>query len=221
MNVKRAVLAAVALLLAAAAFLTAPAARVFAQAGSPAPASAQKIGILNVRQAVFGTAEGKQALAELQSQFAPRTNEIDAIRKQIDDLQKRLATGDRTLSDEEKSRLANLGNVLSRRLQSKQSEFEEDAQAAQGEAFDRIAPKMGEVMNRYARENNFTLIMDSSAQNVVIFATPQTDITQDIVKLYDQAYPVRAGAAPAQPGTPRPQPPAKQPATQKPPTKQP
>lgn len=214
MNLKRAVLAAAALLLV-------PAAQVYAQAGGAAPAATQKIGIMNVRQAVFGTAEGKQALAELQSQFAPRTSEMDNLRKQIDDIQGRLRAGDRTLSDDEKSRLARQGDLLTRRAQAKQTEFEEDAQAAQGEVFDRVARKMDDVMSRYARENNYTLVIDVSTQNVVIFATPQTDITQDIVKLYDQAFPVRAGgaAAPAQPGTPRPQPPTKQPPAQKPPQK--
>ena len=215
MNVKRAVLAAAVLLLASAA-------QVFAQAGGAAPAVTQKIGILNVRQAVFGTAEGKQAMAELQSQFAPRTNEMDNLRKQLDDLQNRLRTGERTLSDDEKARLQRQGEVLTRRLQRMQTEFEEDAQAAQSEVFDRIARKMDDVMGRYARENNFTLVIDVSTQNVVVFAAPQTDITADIVKLFDQAYPVRAGGAapaPAQPGTPRPQPPAKQPPAQKPPQK--
>ncbi|MBI1739224.1 MAG: OmpH family outer membrane protein [Acidobacteria bacterium] len=212
MNVKRAVFAAAALLLV-------PAAQVFAQAGGAAPAPAQKVGILNVRQAVFSTAEGKQALAELQSQFAPRTNEMDALRKQMDDIQGRLRAGDRTLSDDEKARLTRQGEALARQAQRKQTEFEEDAQAAQGEVFERIARKMDDVMGRYARENNYTLVIDVSSQNVVVFAAPQTDITQDIVKLFDQAFPVRAGTAPAgapaQPGTPRP--PAKQPPAQKPP----
>ncbi|HEV8385668.1 MAG TPA: OmpH family outer membrane protein [Candidatus Acidoferrales bacterium] len=218
MNVQRAVLAAAVL-------LTALAAPVHAQAGSassaaPAPASAQKIGVMNLRQAVFNTAEGKQAMAELQSQFAPRTAELEGLRKQIDDLQTRLRAGERTLSDDEKARLVRQGDQLTRRLQAKQQEFEEDANSAQSEVFDRVIRKMEEVMTRYARENNFTLLLRGDVnESVVIFAMPQTDITQDIIRLYDQAYPVRAGSAtPAQPGTPRPQPPTKQPPpTQKPP----
>ena len=210
MNVKRAVLAAAALLLV-------PAAQVYAQAGAAPAAAAQKIGILNVRAAVFSTAEGKQALAELQSQFAPRSNELDGLRKQIEDIQNRLTAGSRTLSDEEKARLQKQGELATRKAQRMQTEFEEDAQAAQGDVLDRIARKMDDVLNRYARENNFTVIIDVSAQNVVVFAAPQVEVTQDIVKLYDQAFPVKAGAAPApaQPGTPRP--PAKQPPAQKPP----
>ena len=214
MNVKRAMFVAAALLLVTAT-------QVYAQAGAaPAAAAAQKTGILNVRQAVFTTAEGKLALAELQSQFAPRSSELDALRKQMETIQNRLNAESRTLSDEEKARLQRQGEVLARQAQRKQQEFQEDAEAAQGEVLERIARKMDDVMNRYARENNFTLVIDVSSQNVVVFAAPQTDITQDIIKLYDQAFPVRAGAptgAPAQPGTPRPQPPAKQPPPTKPP----
>ena len=214
MNVKRAMFVAAALLLVTAA-------QVYAQAGAaPAAAAAQKIGILNVRQAVFTTAEGKLALAELQSQFAPRSSELDALRKQMETIQNRLNAESRTLSDEEKARLQRQGEQFSRQAQRKQQEFQEDAEAAQADVLERIARKMDDVMNRYARENNFTLVIDVSSQNVVVFAAPQTDITQDIIKLYDQAFPVRAGAAapttaPAQPGTPRP--PAKQPPAQKPP----
>jgi len=70
--------------------------------------------------------------------------------------------------------------------------------AAQGEVFDRIGRKMVDVLDRYARENSFTAIFDSSAQNTpILFASTNIDITQDIVRLYDGAYPVKAGATPA------------------------
>jgi hypothetical protein len=35
---------------------------------------------------------------------------------------------------------------------------------------------------------------DSSQQTPVIFAANQIDVTQDIIRLYDQSYPVKAGA---------------------------
>jgi hypothetical protein len=47
-------------------------------------------------------------------------------------------------------------------------------------------------------------VLDSSAQNTpVLFVSPNVDITQEIVKLYDNAYPAKAGAAttPARPAT--------------------
>jgi outer membrane protein len=212
MNVKRVVFAAAALLLF-------PTARVFAQAGGAAAPAPTKIGVMDVRQAIVGSAEGKQASAELQSQFAPRNNELDTLRKQIEDLQNRLRTGDRTLSDDEKGRLQRQGETLSRIYQRRQTDLQEDLQSAENEVIDRIGRKMREIVDRHARENGFILIVDvSSAQSNIVYASNGIDITQDIIKLYDQAFPVRGAAAPAtQPGTPRPQPTAPKPPAQKPP----
>ena len=53
-----------------AALLMTPA--VWAQAASPAAAG--KLGVINIQAAIASTAEGKQAAAELQSQFTPRMN---------------------------------------------------------------------------------------------------------------------------------------------------
>ena len=167
-------------------------------AAAPAAAGATKIGVINIRQAIAGTAEGKQAGAELQSQFAPRQNELEGMNKQISDVRQRLDTGQGKISQEEQARLTRQGELLTRQLQRKQDEYQEDVNAAQGEVFDRIGRKMVDVLDRYARENNFTAIFDSSAQNTpILFASTNIDITQDIVRLYDGAYPVKAGATPA------------------------
>jgi outer membrane protein len=54
---------------------------------------------------------------------------------------------------------------------------------------------MVDVLDRYARENGYVAILDSSAQNTpILFASTNIDVTQDIVHLYDTAYPVKGGA---------------------------
>jgi hypothetical protein len=63
-----------------------------------------------------------------------------------------------------------------------------------------------DVIDRYSRENGYSVIMDSSAQNTpILYASTQVEITQDIIRLYDSAYPVKA-SAPAQqkPAAPKP-----------------
>jgi outer membrane protein len=209
-----------------AALLLAPAARAQAPSGAPpADAGTGKVGILNFRAAIANTAEGKQAQAELQSQFAPRQTELENLRKQIDEAQNRLRTGERTLSDEERFRIQRQIEQWTRVGQRKQEDYQEDLNAAQEEVFQRIGSKMVEVIDRYSRENGLAFVLDASAMNVpfILFAAPQVNITQDIIRLYDQANPIR-GAAPApqqapaqrpQPGQPRPQ--QQPPAGQKPP----
>ena len=174
----------------------------FAAQAQSAPATgasaAAKIGVLSVRQAIVNTAEGKQASAELQSQFAPRQNELEAMNKQINDLRQRLQTGGDKLSQDEQTRLQRQGEALAKQAQRKQEDFQEDLNAAQQEAFDRIGRKMMDVLDRYSRENGYVAVFDSSTQaSPIIYVANTIDVTQDMIKLYDQAYPVKAGAAPA------------------------
>jgi outer membrane protein len=172
--------------------------------GASAASAPAKIAVLNVRNAIVATAEGKQAQAQLQSQFAPKQNDLQNMQKQIEDIQRRMSEGARTLSDEEKAKLQRQGELLTRRLQRNNDDLNEELNAAQGEIVDGIGRKMLEVLDRYSRENGYTVVLDTSAQgSPVVYGSSQSDITQDIVRLYDQAYPIKAGgsssAAPAAP----------------------
>ena len=167
--------------------------------GQSAPAAASgKVGVVDVRSAIVATAEGKQASAELQSKFAPRQTELENLNKQINDIRQRLQSGQVTLSQDEKDRLQRQGETLARQLERKQNEYQQDVNDEQGEVIDRIGRKMVDVLNRYARENGYSAVFDSSAQNSpLIYKSDIIDMTKDIVRLYDQAYPIKGGVAAA------------------------
>jgi len=180
-----------------------------APASSTPAAGAAKVGIINLRGAIGNTAEGKQASAELQSQFAPRSAEIDNLNKQITDLQQKLQAGQGKLSQDEEARLTAEGQRLTSRLNRRQQDFQEDAGAAQQDVLERIGRKMVDVLDRYARENGFSVVLDTSGQNSpILYASNQIDVTQEIIKLYDQAYPVKAGSTPTKPAATTPAKPA-------------
>jgi len=208
--------------LAAAGFLAA--ASVWAQAPAATPAagssSTSKIGIINIRQAIVTTAEGKQASAELQSQFAPRQTEIENVNKQINDLRQRLAACEGKCSQDEIARLTTQGQKATQRLDRLNNEYQEDVNSAQQEVIDRIGRKMVDVLDRYSRENGYTVVLDASAQNnPILYASSQIDVTQDIIHLYDSAYPVKAGAPATQQKPAASKPPATTPPASATPTK--
>jgi outer membrane protein len=184
-----------------------------AQTAGSAPvagAPGSKMAILDVNTAIASTAEGKQAAAELQSQFAPKRSELENIQKSLEDIQNRLRTGERTLSDEERDRLQRQGERLQGQYQRKQKELQDEFNDARGEVFERLGRKLADVINRYARENGYSVVLDVS-QACTIYCNPQLDVTQDIIRLYDQANPVKGasaapGAKPATPAQPRPAP---------------
>ena len=182
-------------------------------AGSPvpaqtAPAAAGKIGVINIQAAIGATAEGKQSANDLQSQFAARQQELQSLNKQVNDLQQRLNNGV-SLSDDERNRLQAQGTRLSQRLDRKNNEFQEDFNSAQSDLINSIGQKMIAVINRYAQEHSLSLVVNSSAQGTpILYASKNVEITQDIVNLYDQTYPAKAGAAAPAPksATPAPKP---------------
>ncbi|HLJ41944.1 MAG TPA: OmpH family outer membrane protein [Candidatus Acidoferrales bacterium] len=202
MKIRNAGMAALAML------LIVPAA--WAQAESSAPAVATgKIAVVNLQAAIAGTEEGKEASKQLQAQFASRQTELENLRKQIADLQQRLQAGQTTLSDEEKARLASQGNILTRKFQREQQDLQDDGNDAQQLAINRIGQKMMTVLDRFAKQNGYGLILDngSSAQTapVVLYSANQVDVTQQIIKLYDTSYPVKPAApATSRPGTSKP-----------------
>jgi len=182
-------------LLLTAATLLSPVAVAWAQGGATT-APPDKIATISIRNAITETAEGKEASAELQSRFAPQQSKMQDTQKQIEDIQTRLNSGQRTLSEDEQNRLQRQGELLSHQLQRQQDELNEDLQAAQSDILDSIGRKMLDVIDRYARENGFAVVLDTSSQNsVVVYGANQVDITTQIVQLYDQAYPVRPPAS--------------------------
>jgi outer membrane protein len=178
----------------------------WAQSSGASASAPAKVGVINVQVAITSTADGKQAAAELQSKFAPRQAELENMRKQMDDLQTRLRTGQTTLSDDEKARLAREGDQLNRSYQRKQQEAQDDFNDEQQDVVNRIGRKMVAIMDKYSRDNGYAVILDTSAQQTpVVYAAPQNDVTQDIIRLYDEANPVKSGASSSpKPAAPKP-----------------
>src|SRR2546430_16922246 len=109
-----------------------------------ASAAPGKVGVINIRGAIGNTAEGKQAQAELQSQFAPRQTEIENMNKQINDLRQRLAACEGKCSQDEIARLTTQGQRMTQQFDRKNNELQEDSNPALAKWIDRIGRKRSE-----------------------------------------------------------------------------
>ena len=140
-----------------------------------------------MRQAVVSTAEGKKASAQIEAEYLARRNELEALGKQIANIKQRLYPGANVMKQEEQDRLAREGERLAQKYQRKQNEFQEDLSAAQTDAASAISSKLMRLLSDYAPKNGFSAVLDYSVPNSpVLYAA--TDITDDIVRLYDQTY---------------------------------
>lgn len=186
--------------------------------GMAAAQAGAKVGVINIQAAIASTQEGKKAFADLQNKYKPQQAELQRQQQEITQLQDDIQRKATTLSDDEQRR-------LNRELEDKQKVFKrtsEDANADfsadRDDAISRIGKKMVNVISDYAQQNGISLVIEGG-QIPIYYAAIGVDITEEIVKRFDQANPVAdAGAttAPAAPATkPAAAPPAPKPAAPK------
>lgn len=177
---------------------------IWSQVGSTGAPAPSKVGTISLQAAIVNTAEGKQASAELQTQFAARSTELQNLQKQIKDIQAKLQSRQQVLSEGESGRLQREAERLTGTLQRKQQYFQEDLNAAQQDMMNNIGPKLAEVLSKYSKENGYSVILDTSSQQTpVVYGAPQVDVTEEITKLYDQSHPAKSTPT----TTPKPTPP--------------
>jgi outer membrane protein len=181
--------------LAAQKFENVPEAQTTPAQATGAPAGV-KIGVINVQAAMARTQEGQKAGQELDARFSPRQAELQKLQEEITALEDKLRTQERTLSDD--ARVQALRDLEQKRKEGtrKQQDLQDDLQDAQSAYVQQIGGKMQQIIDRYARENGLNVIFNVSPGGPVIYATAAVDITEAIIRLYDQTHPVEtAGAA--------------------------
>jgi outer membrane protein len=179
-------------------------------AGMPA-AIPTKIAIINIQQAILNTGDGKKAAGELQTKFNPRKSALEKRQSDIQSMQDQLRRGSATMSDEAKARMEKDIENNQKGLQRDAQDLNDDVDQDQQKIYNELGTKMMQVIEQYATQNGFAVVLDvSNQQSPVLWASASTEITGDIVRLYDQAHPVSASAAPpaAAPKPPAAKPPA-------------
>ena len=146
-----------------------------------------KVGIIHIQNALISTEDGEKAVAELQAKFEPTSKRLESMRDEIASLQGELSRGSNTMGDERRRQLARdidqKTRTLNRATEDAQAEFQQEQQ----KILQDLGQRMMAVINKYSNDNAYTLILDvSSPQTPVLFATNGIDITQDIIKLYDE-----------------------------------
>jgi outer membrane protein len=167
-------------------------ARSVAQSGA-----APKIGVINVLRAIIESQEGKLANEEFQKKYEVRRQELAKKQKELEDLQQQLRTQANTLNDQTRASLSRNITIRTTELQRAQEDSEKEFTELRNEIFNRIGSKLAPLVQRYAKEYNFTLVFDSSNQSSQLsFIDPAIDFTDDIIKRYDSAQ-VSSSSAPA------------------------
>jgi outer membrane protein len=181
-------------------------ATVMAQAQSATPTPSQtKIGIIHVEAAILGTKEGKKAGEELNAKFGQKRAELEKKQASIDQLKDTLQKGSATMSDEAKDKLMRQIDSDTTSLKRATEDAQADMQQEEGKVLNELGAKLYTVVVKFAKDNGYTMIIDVSQQNQPVWwAAESTNITNEVIGLYDKAYPSAGAAVPTTGSAPSP-----------------
>jgi outer membrane protein len=170
-----------------------------------APSGATRIGIINVQDAILATNEGQKEFDALGKKFEPKRTELKGLNDEIDSLKKQLDAQGSKMNDDARSSLVRQIETKQKTLSRNQEDAQNEFVGQQNEIAQKILQKLGPVIDKYAKDNQLALIIDTSKpwpDGPVLWAGTSVDITKPIVDIYNAQSGVAAPARPA--GTSRP-----------------
>jgi len=166
-----------------------------AQAPAAGSSAGNKVGIVSIQDAIANTNEGKKELEALQQKFAPRQAALQTQNDELENLKKQLQAQSDKLSDEERNSRIRSATEKQKTLQRSAEDFQNEVQTAEQEILNRLGKKMLDVLEKYAKENGYAVVMDvSNPQTPVLYANPGTNITKNLVDAYNAESPAAAPA---------------------------
>ena len=156
---------------------------------APSVAKAQaKVAVIDFQRAILETAEIKKASNELQSKYKPRTDALDKVQKELNDIQTQLQSSQGKLSAAGEADLTARGQRKQREAQRLSEDLQADVDRERNDILQRAGARMKDVVKKFSEEKGYDMVADLAN---LVYVKPAIDITNDVIAAYDKTHPVK------------------------------
>jgi len=156
------------------------------------------VGTINIEQAIFGSNEGRRDFETLSKKLEPKQNELKGQNDELEGMKKQLNTQGDKLNEDARATLVKQIETKQKSLERSVQDAQEEAGNQQNEIAQRILQKMAPMIVKYAQDNGFGMIVDTTKpwpQSPVLWYGETVDITKAIVDSYNAQSGVPAPAS--------------------------
>jgi outer membrane protein len=151
---------------------------VIAAAAFSAPALAEtRVGVIDTVRLMEEAPQAKSAQANIETEFAPREQELRSLQKKIRSLEDKAARDGAVMSEKESSKLERAILSKRRELKRTQDEFRDDLNLRKNEVLSKLQRQMYEATVALAKEKGYDLILGQG----VVYASKTVDITDEVL----------------------------------------
>jgi Skp family chaperone for outer membrane proteins len=154
-----------------------------------------KIGFINSTRAVTETDEGKAEVSKIENWAKEQNERIQSMETEINSKRQQLRDQANILSEDKKVELMEDVDRLDTNIKRLREDTQKEYERLMREFGSRMDRKMSPLFNKYAQDNNFSIIFYISPQalQVIAYWSEVDDITDEIIKVYNATYPYQAG----------------------------
>jgi len=171
------------------------------QATTPTPAAPAaavaiapaKIAWIDLELAIITCEEGAKLLGDIQKFVESKNSELETLRKDFDNLRNQLNMQGSKLTDEARMELEDKTDAKNTQLERFQQDTQKEINSQRDRTTNYIGKKMMPVIAKVAKEKGLSAVQFlQSARDA--WVDPSLLITEEIIKAYNQTYPVAAPA---------------------------
>jgi len=152
----------------------------------PSAMAQTKVGVVSLQKAILDTAEIKKAADAMQVKYKKRQDDFDKAQRELSDIQTQLQSAQGKLSAAGEADLTARGQRKEREVKRLDEDLRADVERDRSDVLSRAQTRMLEVVKKVSDEKGLDMVVEATA---VISFKPALDITADVVKSYDKAYP--------------------------------
>ncbi|NBW82804.1 OmpH family outer membrane protein [bacterium] len=153
---------------------------------------ANRVALIDFQVAILQTEEGKQAKAKIEKEVDSRKKELLTQQQELKKLEDDFEAKRSVLSEDEKASRTRDMQAKFMAFQRSQVSLDQEVRQKEMQETQKIFQKLSALVSEYAKKHNYDLVFERGAGAVVYPAQdPNSDITNEIVSLYNQRYKVK------------------------------
>ena len=143
-----------------------------------------RIGVINMERVMRESEPAKKASSKLEKEFKKRSVDLEKAHQQLQTMQEDMEKNGATMTDAIRATRSKELADLTREVQRKQREYNEDLNARRNEELQAFNERTTSVIRAMAEKENYDLII---LQEAVLYSGKSVDITPNVIKALSEA----------------------------------
>ena len=158
---------------------------------SPAPASTNRIAYIDVQRVLARSSAGVAAREQLEREKAGMQREMEGKRQELEKLRDELEKKGSLMTADARREKQELFERKRRDAARQMDDFQKELEKKEQTLLQRVLQELSGVIDKVGKERGFYLIVEKRGASV-LYASPDADLTDEVVRAYDQQAPKKS-----------------------------